>query len=96
MTAPVLETTVVLNSNEISTSPEQHQVKITQRLDWMDLEFENGHKISIEIEDGAVRVHTYTPEADAPVSLRMDDDVVTVETRDFEDEGGFFTLNPEI
>lgn len=96
MNPPVLETTLVLNNNELSKTPEQHPVKIVQRLNWLDLEFEDGQKVSIEMENGTVRVHAYTSENDAPVSLRLQKESVEIQSRDFLDEGGILTHNPEL
>ena len=95
MIPPVLETTLVLNSNELSETAQQHPVKVVQQLDWMDLEFEGGQKVSIEIENGEVRVHAYTAENDGPVSLHIREDSVDVESRDFVDDGGVLNHNPE-
>lgn len=59
----------------------------------LEITLEDGRKVAVELDTSGLRVHTWTEQDDAPVSTTLTpDNTVTLENRDFIDDGGIFSI----
>lgn len=63
-----------------------YTIKVKERA--IFIRFDDERSIWVEYEDGEIRVHCYDAESDSPLNVNISEDVVTVDSHDYDIEKG--------
>lgn len=61
---------------------------LTLTKDTLYLDLTDGRKVAIDMDERGLRVYAWVPEVDAPVSMAIQDKVITLDTHDYLQDGG--------